>query len=1140
MKPAPADAQGARAACDDQGFQPPGANLLFPVNRSRRIALALLVALTFLAYWSTGIGRSAVADPHAESAPSAHPLILQSPTISRTRIAFVYGGDIWSVARQGGTARRIVTGMGIAGDPYFSPDGSRIAFSARYDSDIDVYIVSADGGEPQRLTFHPAASIVVGWTPDGKDVIFRSGRAAMNEAQQLYAIPASGGEAVMLPFPDAWAGTFAANGARFAYVPYGQYEPYWHDYRGGQTTPVWVADMTDSSVVAIPRDNSNDRDPMWIGDTIYFLSDRDGGTFGLFAYDTRTRAVRRVLAPGGFGIVAASANGTEIVYSTFTAIHVYHTVSGSDRTAPIALAADMPELRPHWVNVGRQIVNAGISPTGVRAVFEAHGDILTVPVENGSIRDITATPAVEERDPAWSPDGKSIAYFSDASGEYDLRIRDQRGLEPERRVALEPHGSFYYSPRWSPDGKRIAYADKHLGVYEVDLDQSRPEPVKVAQQPFEDFGEARLDGGWSPDSRYLAYAQLLRNFEHAIVVYDTQTGEHHQITDGLSDATSPVFDASGKYLYFLASTNEGLSEHGLDMSGDERATSSSVYAVTLQRDVASPTAPKTADEPASDESPRPQIPGASPSPAATASASPRPIDFDGIGQRIVALPLPQENYDRLDAGAAGSFLMTWGPEATAENDPTKLTLARYDLDTRKSTQLADGISSFVASHDGKKMLLHVDDRWYIVATTAPFRPPDGLLPTGQMSVYSVPREEWAQMYHEVWRIEREFFYDPNFHGLDLAEAEKRFAVFLPGLASRADLTALIKQMIGYLEVGHLWVYGGSEPQTEPLHIGLLGADYRAENGRYRIARIYSGENWNPQLRAPLTGPGVDVHVGDYVLAVNGREVHGDESFYGAFEHTAGEQTTITVGPNPTPAGSREVTVVPVASESNLRNLAWIEHNREVVDRLSGGKLAYVYMPDTEYAGFTNFNRYFFAQIDKQGLILDERYNSGGQIADYVIDLLSRRPQGVVRARDGQEYYEPPLTMLGPKVMVINAYAGSGGDALPWLFRKAGLGTIVGERTWGGLIGIGGYPELMDGGHVMAPRIGIGGLHGEWEVEGHGVAPDIAVPEDPKLWREGHDAQLEAAIHTAMAQLKAHPVPSYTAPPYPNYHPEVPI
>jgi tricorn protease len=1073
----------------------------------------------------------------------ASPLILQSPTVSRTQIAFVYGGDIWTVSHEGGTARRIVTGFGLAGAPYFSPDGSTIAFSANYDGSTNVYTVAASGGEPRRLTFHPGADVVTGWTPDGSRIIFTSVRNSANDSSQAYEISKDGGIPTVLPLPDVADGSFSPDGSHYAYVPNNQWEPFWQGYRGGQTTPIWIADMADSAVVAIPRNNDNARFPMWIGSNVYFVSDR-GGHYSLYVYDTHTRDVKQLLEnPRGFDIVAASANNGEIVYSKFDSIHLYNPETHTDREVPITISDELPDVRPHWVAAAYQISNAAISPTGVRAVFEAHGDILTVPAENGSVRNITQTPNVEERDPAWSPNGRWIAYFSDAGGEYTLRLRDQKGLDPERVYQLEPRPSFYYAPTWSPDSKKIAYSDKHMGLYYIDISQEHPQAVKVAEQPYETFNANPFNAVWSPDSRYLTYAKQLPNFLHAVMVYDTRESHAYQITDGMSDATNPTFDKSGKYLYFLSSTNTGFTAYGLDMEADEHPTSNFVYAVVLQKSAASPVSLQSDDEPVKPDEPA-AAPAAKPAVTAPPKEMPAPptIDFEAIDQRIVSLPIPEGNYVDLQAGAPGTIFLAQAPLASVDPLPPSLTIVRYDNVSRKVVPFADGVRDFNVSFDGKKMLLARGLfvlQWAIVPTQQPVPPGVGTLATAGLEVYSVPREEWAQMYHETWRIERDWFYDPNHHGLDLAAAEKRFSVFLPALASRSDFTYLTHEMISYLSVGHLWVSSGTIPKNDRVSVGLLGADYTIDHDRFRFAKIYNGENWNPTLHAPLTQPGVNVHVGEYLLAVNGKPIHADREVYSYFQETAGKQTTITVGPNPDGSGSRDVTVVPLPSETALRNLAWIENNRETVDRLSGGKLGYVYMPDTAYGGFTNFNRYFFAQVNKEGVILDERYNHGGQIADYVIDVLSRKARAIIVGRDGSPYLDPPLAVFGPKVMIINQYAGSGGDAMPWLFRKADLGPLVGVRTWGGLVGIGGYPPLMDGGSVMAPRVAIGGLHGNWEVEGHGIAPDVEVQQDPKLVRDGHDPQLEAAVATAMRMLREHPLPHYAPPAFPDHHPVLP-
>jgi tricorn protease len=1099
----------------------------------RRLVFAFLCAMV-------------VATAGLASAAPAPQLLLRDPTVSRTQIAFTYGGDIWIVGRRGGDAHRLVTGLHQANLPIFSPDGSQIAFTGIYDGNADVYVVSASGGEPRRLTYHPGPDVAVGWTPDGKRILFRSARASYSDPNQLYTIPVGGGDPTEMPLVMAEAGSYSPDGTHLAYVPNFQWEPFWKGYRGGQTTYVLIANLADSSTVAVPRNGSNDNLPMWIGDRVYFTSDRDG-PITLFSYDTRTRKVEKVVKNDGFDITSASAGADAIVYSQFGALHLYDVATGRSEPVHVNVSADLAAVRPHWENVATTIVDAAISPNGVRAAFETHGEIFTVPAENGDVRNITKTPGVEERSPAWSPDGKWIAYFSDATGEYTLHIRDQRGLEAPRTISLGSSPTYYYTPVWSPDSKKIAYADKRLNLWYVDLEH--PTPVKVATGPYADFGPAQFAPNWSPDSRWLAYTAQLDNFLHAAFIYSLDEHRTHRVTDGMSDVGNAVFDKSGKYLYFTASTNTGLTANGLDMEADGRITSSSLYAAVLKRDIPSPLAPQTADEepkPGADGAPPAAKPAAAgpaatgPAAAAAAAAAKQniAIDFDGILQRIITLPVEEANYAAIQAGKAGEVFLFKAPLAQVAQGPPTIDIELFDFKSRKAKPIVSGTNGAVVAADGDHLLYTQARRWFIVQASLPVRPGAGALATQGMEVYVEPRQEWAQMYRETWRIEREFFYDPHFHGLDLAAAQKRFEPYLEGISSRDDLTFLMREMLSYLSVGHMFV-NAPPPQQRQVSVGLLGADYRVENDRYRFSKIYDGENWNPEVQAPLTQPGTNVKVGDYLLAVNGRNVTAAQEVYSYFEETAGKQTTIRVGPNADGSSARDVVVVPVRTEARLRNLAWIEGNRRKVDQMSGGKLAYVYLPDTEAGGFTNFNRYFFSQIGKEGIVIDERFNHGGQIADYIIDLLGRKPMGMVVSREGKTTIDPPLAIYGPKVMVINEFAGSGGDAMPWYFRKAGLGPLVGTRTWGGLVGIGGYPILMDGGGVTAPRGAIGGLHGQWEVEGHGISPDIEVWQDPKLVREGHDPQLEAAVHKAMQLLAAHPLPTYHQPTFPEHHPVLP-
>jgi len=1067
-------------------------------------------------------------------------VLLDHPAMSQTQIVFEYGGELWSVSRNGGQAHVLASGMDLLANPIFSPDGSLIAFTGTYDKNTDVYVIPATGGQPRRLTYHPDPDIALGWTPDGKNVLFSSHRYSYSDPDQLFTVPITGGFPTPLPLPSGEMGSYSDDGSQIAYVPGFQWEPFWKGYKGGQHTEIYLARLSDSSTVRIPNLNSNEGDPMWVGHKVYFLSDRDGPAT-LYVYDTDTRQVQRLIDNKGFDITSASAGPGGIVYSQFGNLHIYDFATGTTHAVPVTVAGDLPQRRPYFEDASKDIQGADISPNGVRAVFEAHGDILTVPAKHGSIENLTHSPGAMDRDPAWSPDGQSIAYFSDRAGEYDLYIRHQDGTGPVRRIALGQDDAFYYDLRWSPDSKKLLFTDQKLDLWYVDVSGSGASPRKITTDTF-DIPLHDFYPRWSPDSRWISYTKLMPNYLHAIFIYSLTDGSAHQVTDAASDCMYPVFDAGGKYLYFTSSTDTGLAYGWLDMTSMERPLTRTVYAATLQAGTASPLAPRSGFESATPTASKAEAPkvGAHPAkqPKKPLTVS---IDFQGLQARAVPLPLPAANYIGVAPGESGTLYVVRAPLVTFPsignpNGPPASVL-KFDLKTRQTQDVVDGISGGAFAANGKKLLYRKGDEWFIADAT-PNAKPDHLDLSG-MRVLVVPHEEWAQMYRDAWRIQRAFFYNPIFDGLDLNAAEKEFSSFLPGIASRDGLSFLFQEMMSYISVGHMFIRGGYVPTMEEVSVGLLGADYRIEDGHYRITRIYSGGQWNLGLYAPLAQPGLKVKEGDYLLAVNGNPIDASMSVYQAFEDLAGKTVTLTVGSNPSMQGSHTVIVKTIPSEAGLRHAAWIEHNIELVSRLSGGRIGYVYLPDTSWGGFTSFNRYFFSQVDKQGVVIDERFNHGGSLSDYIIDYLQRRPMSLVVSRWGHSQIEPPEAIFGPKVMVINQYAGSGGDALPWYFKMDHVGTLVGERTWGGLVGIYGYPPLMDGGSITSPRIAVEGLDGTFPVENHGVSPDVTVWQDPKLMRAGHDPQLERAVQIAVQQLEAKPLPHYQRPAWLNYHPKLP-
>jgi tricorn protease len=1099
-----------------------------------------------------------LAAAHAQTPP----VLAQQPTLSATEIVFVFAGDLWSVPRAGGEATRLTTGPGVEANPMFSPDGKSIAFTGQYDGNVDVFVMPAQGGVPKRLTYHPDGDTVLGWSRDGKKVLFSSARTSYSRFRELYFVSVDGGWEEKLPLPMGFEATFSPNGDRMAYVPLSRAFTAWKRYRGGQATPIWIASLSNSAIEKVPRDTSNDYCPMWVGDKIYFLSDRTEPVT-LYSYDTRTKQVTQAIRNTEMDFKSASAGPGGIVIEQFGQLQLFDTAGGKLSPIKVSIAGDISELRPKYINVRQRLTNAHISPTGARAIFEARGEILTVPADKGDTRNLTSTPGVMERDPSWSPDGQWIAYFSDDAGEYELRVRDSMGRSEPKKIRLDQKPTFYFMPIWSPDSKKVAYLDAHLNTWYVDIEAQKP--VKVDKDRYL-FGPGQRVPAWSPDSKWIAYSKRLPNYLSTIFVYSLADGKSRQLTDGLSDARYPVFDKDGKHLFFTASTDSGPSLEP-DIRSATRPATRSIYVAVLSKTDPSPFAPESDEErivkpgeekkpvPATADEKKPEAAGEEPAkpvlPSAPARVPDVKIDFDKINQRILAMPMPARGYTGLQVARAGTLLALEAP--APGSGVTGTTVHRYDLRQRRGDVLVSGVRFFEVSANGEKTLTAQGDRWTIQnvrplppaggapAAGSPATPPPAggagafTLRTDDIEVRSEPSVEWKQMYYDAWRIQREFFYDPNLHGLDLEAAIKRYEPYLASVQSRRDLNYVFADMMGEITVGHLGVGGGDVPDVRTIPTGLLGADYKIENGRYRFARVYDGENWNPDLRAPLTQPGVNVQEDEYLLSVNGRDLRTTDNVYSFFEATSGKSVLLRVGPNPDGSGSREVTVVPVASEARLRNLAWIEGNRRKVDEATNGKVAYVYMPDTSFGGLTNFTRYYYAQVGKEAVIIDERFNGGGALATDIIEHLKRTMMSLVATRDGEDEVQPQGAIFGPKVMIINEFAGSGGDAMPNYFRRASVGKLIGKRTWGGLVGRAGAPPLMDGGFVSAPSSAVWGPAGEWDAENVGIAPDIDVEHDPALVRQGKDPQLERAIAEVMAELRKNPVPKPKRPAYPDYH-----
>jgi tricorn protease len=1070
-------------------------------------------------------------------------LLLRQPTLSNTHVAFSYGGDLWVAQRDGSQPRRLTVDAGQEALPVFSPDGRWIAFTGTYDNNADVYVISVDGGTPRRLTFHPASELVRGWSPDGQRVLFASNQASsVSRFEKLFTVPTSGGLPTELPIPSAFWASYAPDGQSVAYSVLADAFGTWKRYRGGRTTPIFITQLQTLDAEPVPHVNASDVQPVWVGNQLYFLSDRDR-TMNVHAYDRATKAVRAVTRHTDFDVKSLSSSGTELIYEQGGRLHILNPGTGQTQTLRIQIAPEVLALRPGYRNVAKFIRNAHISPTGVRAVVEARGDIFTVPLKKGDWRNLTQTDSVHERGPVWSPDGSRIAYFSDASGEYQLMLRDQQGLKPAEAISLSDQPTFFNNLQWSPDGKALSYQDKKLNLWYLPL--ATKKPVRVATDTY--GPNSSIESAWSPDGRWMAYTKKGDNRLNALYLYELASGRSTEVTDGKSDVGSPVFSFDGKYLLFSASTNTGIRSAWLDMTSYDRNTKQNLYLVVLSKTEPSPFLPESDEEkvtiePAA-EADAPEKPATKPSDKKKTTPAPETkpapavvklptvrIDLDGIGQRILALPVGAGTLTNLQAAEGGRIFYHDRP---ASGGPG--TLQRFDFKERKAEAYLTGVLDYVVSADGKKVLYAAPgDQFGIVdATAAKVSPGDGKLNTAALESYIDPHAEWKQMLTEFYRIERDYFYVPNLHGADWPAIRKKYEVFLPHVAHRADLNYLIGEMMGEMVVGHNYVSGGDFGDRKSVGVGLLGADYELSNGRYRFRKVYSGENWNPDLRAPLTEPGVQVKAGEYLLAVNGKPLTGTDNIYQLFENQVGRQVTLLVNDKPSEAGARRVVVVPIGNESGLRQMDWVESNRRLVDKLTNGKVAYVYLPNTSSAGYEYFNRYYYSQLDKEGVIIDERFNGGGFVADYILDMLNRPLLSYWSSREGKPFTSPGASIYGPKVMIVNESAGSGGDFLPWAFRERKMGTIVGKRTWGGLVGISGYPALLDGGSVTSPSFGIYSPDGKWIVENAGVAPDIEVDMDPKSVAAGNDPQLLKAIEVVLDQLRKTPVPVQAAPAPPN-------
>ncbi len=1076
-------------------------------------------------------------------------LMLHQPTLSKTSIAFIYGGDIWVTDRQGGNPRQLTSSAGAESVPHFSPDGRFIAYSASVDGNTDVYVIPVAGGVARRLSWHPGADVVSGWSRDGKRVLFTSAREIGNSrSAQFYEVPAEGGAEKKLMAAVGVTADWSPDGKRLAYLPYNSAyagPAGWRQHRGGSTPPIWIIDPAAPAAQQqwdkIPHVNASDTNPRWSSaNQIVFISDRNEGAANLFAYDTGTKQLRQLTHEKTWDIRSADVDGDTVVYEIGGRFQTLSLAREKEQALPIQIEVSGPQARVQWKDAAKSMTRATLSPTAKRVLVTARGEVFSVPVKDGSVRNLTNTDGVRESGALSSPDGQQVAYLSEAGQGMNLHhvlmIRDQEGLDAPRTIQLK-QPAYYALIAWSPEGKTLVLADNHLTLYSLDIATGVQTKIDAADRRLEDQLGIRVS--FSPDGRYLAYSVISANYLSQVRIHDLVTKKSHTVSDPLVSATSPAFSPKGDLLYFAASINAGATDPSLDMSSNDRPRRAGLFALVLAADGKSPMTPKTGLEEKKSEDKKDEKKEEKQDSKKDDKKDEKKddkknekakketrIDFAGLAQRTSALPVPQRNYDALAVASDGSlfYIEREQPGASGNKpgtpDEASAQLYRFDMESLKAKSIATDVKDFSFSADGKKLLLQSsgDDLQVGDAGEKPDAKPVNL---SNLRMRVDPRREWRQILDENWWMQREYFYDAKLHGLDAAAVYTRNLPLLASVQRREDLNDLLVSMNAELQVGHSFTSGGDVFSEKAVPVGLLGADFTPEQGRLKIARIIEGDRYNPFLPAPLAVPGLGVKAGNFLLAVDGVEVRADQTnLFELMAGTASKQVTLTIADDATGKNSRRVVVVPVASEAGLRHWDWIEHNRRYVEEKSGGRMAYVYMPDTGGNGFNYFNRMFFAQAEKDALILDERRNGGGQVANYVIELLNRPYLMGAKDRDGMLLDTPTAGIYGPKAMLIDQDAGSGGDIMPYLFRKTGVGPLIGTRTWGGVIGISVNPKLIDGGAVTVPYVRLFSADGKWTIENEGVAPDVEVDLDPRAVNAGRDPQLDAAIANVAERLKS--------------------
>jgi tricorn protease len=1045
--------------------------------------------------------------------------LLRFPDIHRDRIVFVYAGDLYVASTNGGAAAQLTSHNGLEQFPKFSPDGSEIAYSAEYNGTRQVYVIPSTGGTPRQLTWYndvgpmpPRGGSdyrVLDWTPDGKNVLVRANRLPWGVRMgRYYRVPADGGDESAMEIPEGGGGMFSPDGKKVVYTPIDREFRTWKRYRGGRAQDVWIYDLENSTSEQLTDNPATDHQPLWVGDSIFFTSDREY-TLNLYRYSAD--GSEAVTSHQEFDVLWPSAGPTAVIYENGGWLYRYDPVSRESQRLTITIGGDRPATLPKVVEASEFIETADLSPTGKRVLITARGDIFSVPAKDGPVRNLTRTPKFREINATWSPDGKQLAYLSDASGEYEIWVRPVGGGDARR--VTEDGEIWRFAPVWSPDSSMLLFGDKNQRLNVVDVDTGR-----VSVLDASNHNDIR-DYSWAPDSRFVTYVKNNELGIGSIWIHSLGDERKYQLTSDMTDDYNPVFDPKGRYLYFLSSRDQNLQFSSIEFNYMV-TDSTRVYAAQLNADQPALFLPKSDEVTSAADADDGEEEGASDDEKITID-----IAFEGIEDRLVALQSAGGNYDNLVASPKGPVYVS------GQGDDANVVL--FNLGEESEEVILEGAQEFSLSGNGEKVLYTAGGALGIADLSAEQDPGEGRLKLDDMELLVNPKVEWQQMYADGWRILRDWFYDPNMHGQDWDEIRSKYEPLVEHVAHRADLDYIFGEIAGEMNAGHIYVQSGDQPSVDRRNGGLLGAEFEREDGYYRVSKIFKGEAWQTMFFSPLAAPGMDVSVGDYIIAVNGDSTTGVRNFYQLLENTGGDIVTLTVNDKPRESGSRDLMVSTITSETQLRYLDWVEDRARRVDELSGGRVGYVHLPNTAGDGNRELFKRFLPQMNKDALIIDARYNGGGFIPDRMIELVSRKPLNYWKRRGLEPSATPAFAHVGPKATLINGYSSSGGDAFPYYFKKLGLGPLIGTRTWGGLIGISGNPSLADGGSILASTFRFMSTDGEWAVENEGVSPDIEVVDRPELVAAGQDPTLEAAVKHLLEELEKTPPIKLEAPASPT-------